>query len=120
MARPPKLEERILAVLWKGGDWAVRQVHAEVDPDLAYTTIATVLDRLHRKGVVERAKDGGSWRYKAKSSREATLGAKVAGLLEGAGASEPLFVAFLDHVEEVDPEALDQLEALIRARRKEQ
>ena len=120
MARPPKLEQRILTVLWRGGDWAVRDVHAEVDPQLAYTTIATVLDRLHTKGVVERAKHRGAWRYTASNSREATLGQKVARLLEGAQPSRPLLVAFLDHVEEVDPAALEQLEALIRARRNEQ
>jgi predicted transcriptional regulator len=119
MARPPKLEQRILSVLWRGGDWSVRDVHAEVDPDLAYTTIATVLDRLHTKGVAERAKTRGAWRYTAARTREATLGQKVARLLEGSQPSRPLLVAFLDHVEEADPEALDQLEALIRARRKE-
>ena len=32
-------------------------------------------------------------------------------------ATEPLLVAFLDRVEEVDPAALDRLEALLRARR---
>lgn len=98
----------------------MREVHAEVDPELAYTTIATVLDRLHTKKVVDRAKHRGAWRYKARRSREATLGQRVARLLEGAEPSRPLLVAFLDHVEEVDPDALEQLEALIRARREEQ
>ena len=118
MARAPKLERRVLDLLWSGGDWSVREVLEQIDRDLAYTTIATVLGRLHDKGRVVRHKDGGSWRYRATRTREAALASEVSRILEDApSATEPLLVAFLDRVEEVDPAALDRLEALIRARR---
>jgi hypothetical protein len=43
---------------------------------------------------------------------------QVTRLLQQTGASpEPALLAFLDHAEAVDPEVLDRLEALIRARR---
>ncbi len=118
MARPPELERRVLDLLWGGGDWSVRDVLAGLDRTLAYTTIATVLDRLHAKGRVLRHKDGGAWRYRAARSREAALAGEMSRLVQQAQvAGEPLLVAFLDQVEAVDPRALDRLEALIRARR---
>ncbi|HCP48569.1 MAG TPA: hypothetical protein DIU15_21200 [Deltaproteobacteria bacterium] len=118
MARSASLERRVLDVLWRGGDWSVRSVLAEADPALAYTTIATVLDRLHSKGRVLREKSGGAWVYRAARTREAALAGEVARMMRRAETSpEPLLVAFLDEVEASDPTALDQLEALIRARR---
>lgn len=118
MARAPELERRVLDLLWQGGEWCVRDVRERVGGALAYTTIATVLDRLHAKGAVERTKDGAAWRYRAAATREAALGAAVARMLDGVEADpEPLLVAFLDQVEQVDPAALDRLEALLRARR---
>jgi len=118
MARAPELERRVLDLLWQGRDWSVRDVLDEVGGSLAYTTIATVLDRLHAKGAVERAKDGVAWRYRAAATREEAIGAEVARMLERVDAApEPLLVAFLDQVEQVDPAALDRLEALLRDRR---
>lgn len=118
MARQPELERRVLDTLWQGGDWSVREVHERAGEGLAYTTIATVLDRLHAKGRVLRAKEGLAWRYHATRTREASLAAEVGRVLQKAeGASDPLLVAFLDEFEQVDPDVLDRLEALIRARR---
>lgn len=118
MPRPPDLERRVLDLLWDGGGWSVREVHEAVGEGLAYTTIATVLDRLHDKGAVVRTKQGVAWRYRAAATREQTLGTEVARMFARVDAApEPLLLAFLDEVEQVDPEALDRLEALLRARR---
>lgn len=118
MARPPNLERRVLDTLWQGGEWSVRDVMGAVDRELAYTTFATVLDRLHDKGEVERTKVDGAWRYAAARSRAEALAAEVGRVMERAeGAPEPLLVAFLDQVERSDPEALDRLAALIQARK---
>ncbi len=119
MAREPELERRVLDRLWRGGLWSVRDVLDAVGGSLAYTTIATVLDRLYANGLVERTKQGAIWRYQAAATREQAIGAEVARLLERVNeAPEPLLVAFLDQVELVDPRALDRLEALLRERRR--
>lgn len=119
MARSPELERRVLNVLWQGGEWSVRQVLDAVEEPLAYTTIATVLDRLHDKGRVRRLKYGVAWRYEATRTREQALAAEVGKVLKRAdGAPEPFLVAFLDHVEQADPDALRRLEALIEARKR--
>jgi len=54
------LERRVMEILWaRGGpDLTGREV-ADQLPDHAYTTVATVLDRLVRKELVHRHKDGG-------------------------------------------------------------
>ncbi len=118
MPKAPALERRVLDTLWSGGTWSVRQVHAAVGDGLAYTTIATVLDRLHDKGAVRRHKRGVAWRYEAARSREQAIGAEVARMFARVDADpDSLLLAFLDQVEQTDPSALDRLEALLRSRR---
>lgn len=120
MTKPGALERRIIEILWDGGELTTRAVLERLGSDHAYTTIMTVLDRLHRKGEVVRRKVDGVWRYAAAASREEAVGREVARLLVDRGrAAEPLFMAFLDQAEALDPDALDQLEALIRRRRAE-
>lgn len=120
MARFPVLERKVLDVVWQGGEWSVRAMLQQVDPNLAYTTVATVLDRLHDKGEVCRTKSSGAWSYSAARSREDALAAEVGRVLQRAkGAPDPLLVAFLDQVEAADPDALDRLQALITARKEQ-
>jgi predicted transcriptional regulator len=114
------LEERVLEALWQGGEASVRQVLARLHSEHAYTTILTVLDRLHTKGVVQREKRRASWIYTATSARAELIGREVARLLLDAGpGTEPLLAGFLDEAESLDPDAIDRLEALIRTRRAE-
>ena len=59
--------------LWNNtGTRSVREVHARLgrDGELAYTTVMTVLDRLAKKGLVVRERDGRAYRYAAAQSRE--------------------------------------------------
>ena len=57
-ARLGPLEWRVLEALWARTTIAsVRDLQPEF-PDIAYTTLMTTLDRLHRKGVLLREKNG--------------------------------------------------------------
>jgi predicted transcriptional regulator len=71
----PALELDVMKVLWRRGDSSVAQVQQGLKPDreLAYTTVMTVLDRLHRKGAVSRIKDGRSFIYRTELSRDRAL-----------------------------------------------
>ncbi len=62
-----ELESRVMDVVWAEPDLTVREVSERLEPDRkrAYTTVMTTLDRLHRKGLLERVKDGLAWRYRA-------------------------------------------------------
>jgi BlaI family penicillinase repressor len=69
---PPPLELECLKALWGIGEGTVRDVrHVMVgDRNLAYTTVMTVLDRLEKRGGVSRRKQGRSFIYVPKLSRE--------------------------------------------------
>lgn len=66
------LERAVMDVLWSGSsELAVREVHEALsDRGLAYTTVMTVLDRLAKKGLATRVRDGRMWRYSAASTKE--------------------------------------------------
>ena len=58
------LEDQVMDYLWAVGDAASPNgVHKAVAPELAYTTVTTVLTRLWEKGRVERGRQGRSYVY---------------------------------------------------------
>lgn len=89
------LEQRIMASLWQTGSQAVGEVmealNGSAERHLAYTTVMTVLVRLHEKGLVTRHKNGRHFRYSAavdESSLDAELGRRqLVRLLERYGAA---------------------------------
>lgn len=118
------LEWRVLEALWEHGEAAsVRDLQPRFS-DIAYTTVMTTLDRLHRKGVLDRAKHGRAFRYAARYSRAELKSLLAAGALRAAihgddAALRPLMSFFVDAVGERDHDLLAELETLIRARRAE-
>jgi len=82
---PPPLELACLKALWslqEGKVRAVQEVVARSRP-LAYTTIMTVLDRLVRKGKLNRRKVGRAFVYSPEASRDSMRRAAVSELLDG-------------------------------------
>lgn len=68
-----QLEAEIMDRLWSTpGPVSVRDVLNVLrhERSIAYTTVMTVLDNLHRKGLVSRAKAGRAYRYSPVRSRE--------------------------------------------------
>lgn len=60
------LEAEVLALLWATGEArSPEEVRAELGDELAYTTVATILGRLHEKGVVRREARGRGFAYAA-------------------------------------------------------
>jgi predicted transcriptional regulator len=81
---PPPLELECLKVLWTIGEGNVKDVRKALtrSRNLAYTTVMTVLDRLARKGGVERRKVGRSFTYSPLLSRDALRRLALKELLE--------------------------------------
>lgn len=81
---PPPLELACLNALWRMGEGTVRQVRDALEPahQLAYTTVLTVLDRLARKGLVERRLAGRRYIYRPALSREEARRAAVRDLVQ--------------------------------------
>jgi len=118
------LEIRVLEALWsRGTPGCVRDIQPQF-PGVAYTTLMTTLDRLFRKGTLKREKLGRAFFYCPKGSQEQLLsqlaGSTFATLLPGdAAAVRPIMSMFVDTIGDRDEALLDDLEALIRARRDE-
>ena len=73
MAQLGQLEAAVMERLWRWDRPApVREVLEDMrqDRQIAYTTVMTVLDNLHRKGMVMREKNGRAYVYRPTRSRE--------------------------------------------------
>ncbi|NUP07709.1 MAG: BlaI/MecI/CopY family transcriptional regulator [Polyangiaceae bacterium] len=116
-----ELETSVLEILWDASEaLSVREVGSALRrrPALAYTTVMTVLDRLHDKGFVARDKSGRAFLYRPRIGREELLGERAVAALSPKGPPpNAVLVAFLDSVESRDPALLDTLADLIAARR---
>ena len=66
------LENAVMDRVWKSGPVTVRDIVDEVGRSrgLAYTTVMTVMVRLHAKGLLLRKRDGKTYVYRAAFTRE--------------------------------------------------
>jgi predicted transcriptional regulator len=118
------LEIRVLEALWaRDTPTSVRDLQPDF-PGVAYTTVMTTLDRLFRKGTLTRQKTGRAFFYRPKVSQVQLVselaGSAFANLLPvDNSAVRPILSMFVDTVGDRDGALLDDLEALVRARRGE-
>jgi predicted transcriptional regulator len=120
------LELRILETIWSGERPVTVRDLQPFFPRIAYTTLMTTLDRLHKKGVLERTKARRAYAYEPRFGRremEVRLAARVIDDLLGpagrAGGVEPVLSCFVDALSERDRLLLDDLERLVKAKRGE-
>lgn len=67
------LEEQVMNIIWECGQCSIRDVMQKIntkDKHLAYTTVATIVQRLHEKGIVAKVEKDGSFIYVPKISKE--------------------------------------------------
>lgn len=118
------LEMQVMNVAWSVGRCSVRDVVERLNSRLAYTTVMTTLDRLFKKGLLEREKSERAFLYSpALSSQDwerRRAGDFVAGFLAGPEPSRDLLLSSLvDAVGQHDAVLLDELEEKIRKKRRE-
>ncbi len=120
MRRLGELEAEIMDRLW---DWqrpaTVREIVDDINRGrrVAYTTVMTVADILHRKGWLRREKSGRAWLYETVRTREEY----TAGLMRDAlGDSQDRPAALLRFVEAISDEDMAALDAALRAARGDQ
>jgi len=113
------LETELLRALWKRGNATVRELLAEGHARAAYTTVMTTLDRLHKKGLLDRAPDGRAYRYSPRHTEAEYNRLLLAGAIQRLlGSSAPL--SFLvDAVTEHDAALLPELERAVERKRRE-
>lgn len=116
-----RLETSVMALVWRHAPVTAREICDRMNgkKERAYTTIMTTMDRLHRKGLLVREKDGLAWRYSPAMSKaefeRAAADALAAGILSAHG--EVGLAAFVDAAA-VDDALLERLARLVSERRK--
>ena len=119
-----ELEREVMRLAWRGGEVSVHEVHQSLGEGRAYTTVMTTLDRLFRKGLVTRRKSGRAYLYSPRITREEFEREFAVDILNGlfsrAGeVAEPLLSCIVDAVSERDRESLDELDRLVKLKKKE-
>ncbi len=119
-----KLERAVLNEIWRREEVSVREVYLAFGESVAYTTVMTTLDRLFKKNLLTRRKDKRAFVYlPAVSQDEFEQGIwedVIDGLLDHGGDQvEPVLACIVDAVSERDRELLDELDRLIKEKRKE-
>ena len=103
-----ELEQAVLEALGDLGSGNGREVHDRLaGRDLAYTTVMTVLDRLARKDVVVREREGRAFRYAPRRTRAAMTAELMREALDGTGPDrDQALVSFVGEASEADLAAL--------------
>lgn len=115
------LESQLLRLLWERGNGTVRELLDTGQVAGAYTTVMTTLDRLYKKGVLDRLPEGRAFRYSPRQSREEFRGAivrRAIGELLGTAAGNTMSY-LVEAVTEHDRALLDELERAIEQKRRE-
>ena len=111
-----ELEAVLMHRIWDhGGPLTVRDLFEQLreERNIAYTTVMSTMDNLHRKGWLTRARDGKAYRYTPVASREEYSARLMREAMAGAGDTEAVlshFVAAMDGDQsQVLREVLDKL-----------
>lgn len=106
-----ELEAVVMDHLWAAEvPLTVRAVLERIDrdPPLAYTTVLTVMDNLHRKGFLEREREGRAFAYWPAKDRAEHAAELMHELLSDSGDSTVTLLRFLDHMAPAEVAKLKQ------------
>lgn len=121
-ARLGDLERSIMDRLWAldtsdaGAALTVREIHDSIseERDIAYTTVMTVLDRLAKKGLVTRKRDGRAWRYQPVSTSEELTAHLLRDSLDHLESTDRR-AAMMHFLDSASDEEIDDLKAALAA-----
>jgi predicted transcriptional regulator len=117
------LEREVMDVIWKAGEINVRAACELLESSVAYTTVMTTMDRLFKKRLLARRKVGRAFLYSAAATRNEIEGAVATELVQSllerhVNEPLPLLSSLVDAVSDRDRALLDDLERLIREKRR--
>jgi len=113
-----ELEQQVLGVLWAAeGPLVPREVQEQLEDPPAYTTVTTILDRLHRKGVATRSARGRAFAYQAVVSESDVAAQHARALFANGNDRRAVLQGFLDVLSDDDTEQLTSLLREARQRR---
>ncbi len=115
-----ELEFMVMDYLWDKKNVSVRDVLRELsaDREIAYTTIMTTMDRLWKKGLLDRNKEGKTFLYTPAQSREGILQSMVKKVIDSIlpDITDSSMSYFINSLEKTNPEVLVELEKLLEKR----
>ena len=105
-----KLELQIMQVIWKQGASTVTAVQQALPQALAYTTVQTMLNILHRKGKLRRELHGRAFTYAATVTEAKASTHAVRDLVDRmfGGSSEELVMSLIKS-RQIDPKKIAEL-----------
>ena len=105
-----ELEATVLAVLQDAGTaLSPAEVREQVGADLAYTTVVTILSRLHTKGVLERGKSGRSYRYAPVADQPGLAARRMVRVLDDEPDREAVLARFVSTLSDADEDLLRRM-----------
>ncbi len=115
------LELQIMTVLWETGPANVQTVQGRLGGrDLAYTTVQTMLNVLHRKGKVKRVLKDRAYFYRPVLSRQKAVTQALGEVLDRFfGGSADSLVLNLVETRHLKPESLARIQELLEESRDE-
>jgi predicted transcriptional regulator len=116
-------ERQVLQRLWSQGSATVRELLADGKIHQAYTTVMTTMDRLYKKGLLDRVVEGRAFRYTPRHTPEelqrATALESIRQLL-GSGDASSLPLSYLvEALSAHDAQLLDELQLMVERKLRE-
>lgn len=116
----PRFTDReldVMDVLWRRGSATVADVREDLEDELAYTTVLTVLQTLEEKGHVEHEQEGRAYRYHPTVGRDEAGSSAVSYMLRKVFRDSPrLLLSRLVSARDLSEEELRELRSLLDAR----
>lgn len=108
------LELEIMSILWETGAANVHTVQERLERDLAYTTVQTMLNILHRKGRVKRTLKDRAYVYKPAVTRTQFISRHLGDLVDRlfGGSAENLVISLVE-AKHLTPKKLARLNKLL-------
>jgi predicted transcriptional regulator len=120
LPRLGELELTLLKALWETQDQSAHALRHGLPASHAcsLSTVQTTLERLHRKALVLREKQGHAYVYRARLGRSELLGKLLGGVIRQlhTGNLAPILSSFVDFADRFDDDTLDQLDELVQRR----
>lgn len=116
-----ELEKQVLHYLWEHDSADVKRVYAHFEKVRggSLNTYQSTLDRLFKKGLLSRHKEGHAFQYQAKVERHELIGQLIKSVTDDFVADDDssLIAAFSSMSAGFDEEQLNKLESLIELQR---
>ena len=113
-----ELQMAVMRILWNGGEATAAQVHELMQKDraLAFTTVATVLSRLEKRGLVSHRTEGRKYIYRPEVAEKDVRRSMVTDIVDRLFKGDAS--ALVNHLlteNEIDADDLEKVKAFIEA-----